>query len=335
MKKLPIWGETIPYNHPDSKLTDMQIKGSPNVVLQTIRYVLSLPGKQFKDKRRVMDTFTYVSAIKRGHAKETYEDVPYLVPFVVKGSDKAVIVVPGGGFAYKSSDVDGEGKQGEGDLVAKRLNEAGISAFVLWYRTNPYRFPVPLLDFQRAVRYLRYHAADYGIDPEKIGAVGFSAGGYEIAAHLNLMAGRHQFPQDHQPDEIDAVSDALNQAGLIYPCLTFRYDMPMLASCFDWTEIDTEQKRSVICEQYDCIRNFNSAKVPQFVCHGTKDSLVDPAQDAQYLEAAKAAGANVTLVQVPGASHGFGMYPKNETKFGFWIPQYLDWCVRNFEPSEV
>ncbi len=72
-----------------------------------------------------------------------------LVPYLVDGSDRAVLVVPGGGFAYKQSDLD-EPPYGEGALTVQHLNEAGISAFVLWYRNNPYRFPVCLLDIQQA-----------------------------------------------------------------------------------------------------------------------------------------------------------------------------------------
>ena len=330
MVKIPIWGETVPYNKPESKLPDMVIKGKPNVVIQTLRYVLSIRGEKYRDKRRTMDTFTYVSAIQRGHAIETYEDAPYLVPFPVAGSDKAVLVVPGGGFAYKSSDTDGEGKQGEGDLVAKELNKAGISAFVLWYRTNPYRFPAPLLDMQRAVRYLRFHAADYGIDPNKIGAVGFSAGGYEIAGLMNILAGKDCFPEGYVPDEVDAVSDKLNQAGLIYPCLTFQYNKPMLACCFSADQLDTQAKRDALCARYDCIQNCHSADIPQFLCYGTKDILVNPVQHPQYAQALRAAGGSVEIVEVPGANHGFGAYEKNREKYGFWIVQYLDWANRVF-----
>lgn len=331
MEKLNIWGAKIPFNSPKSKIPDMQIKGNPNVIFQTLRYVFSLPGEKFKDKRTVMDTFTYVSAIKRGHASQTYEDVPYLVPFLCEGSDRAVIVVPGGGFAYKSSDTDGEQKQGEGDLMAKELNSAGISAFVLWYRTNPYRFPIPLLDMQRAVRYLRYHAGDFGINPAKIGAIGFSAGGYEVAGLLNILAGTNQFPSDYIPDAVDAYSDSVSQAGLIYPCLNFKYNMPMLSCCFSHEQIDTAQKRSSVCEQYDCISNFRSGDIPQFICYGTKDSLVKPVQDAKYADKIRSAGGSTEVLEIHGANHGFGAYEKNRAKYGYWIPRYLEWSKKQFE----
>ena len=326
MNKIEIWGDTIPFNSPESKLPDMCIKGKPNVVFQTLRFVAALPGEKYKDKRRIMDTFTFVSCINRDHEKSTYEDVPTLTPFIAEGSDRAVIVVPGGGFAYKSSDVDGEGKQSEGDLIARELNKAGISAFVLWYRSNPYRFPAPLLDMQRAVRYLRYHAADYGIDPNKIGAVGFSAGGYEIAGLINILSGKDEFPSDYTPDAIDAVSDCLDQAAMIYPCLNFRYLMPMLNCCFSAEALATEEQRSALCRQYDCVEQFRSADIPQFLAYGTKDILVNPKQNPPYEEKGRSEGTDLEVLVLPGANHGFSM----NKKYSYWLQRYLDWSTKHF-----
>ena len=66
----------------------------------------------------------------------------------------------------------------DGWPIAKMLNEGGISAFVLNYRVSPYRYPAELYDIQRAVRLVRYRADEFGIDPDKIGVLGFSAGGH-------------------------------------------------------------------------------------------------------------------------------------------------------------
>lgn len=118
------------------------------------------------------DTQTYHNEILNENcpARLVYEDEPILIPHLVSGSDKCIICCPGGGYLDKSM-------EGEGVDIAEFLNEAGISCFVLWYRSNPYKSPVMFRDCRRAVRYVRYHAADYRIDPEKIGIMGFSAGG--------------------------------------------------------------------------------------------------------------------------------------------------------------
>ena len=73
------------------------------------RFALALTGEAYKDRRALFDTFTYYQQIAGGFEKDTYEDEPYIVPFLVPGSKQTVLVVPGGGFAYKQTDYDGEG----------------------------------------------------------------------------------------------------------------------------------------------------------------------------------------------------------------------------------
>ena len=109
-------------------------------------------------------------------AGTTDEDRPALTTYLVEGSKGAVIVCPGGGYGVRA--------EHEGRPIAEWLNGIGISAFVLRYRVAPYRHPNPLLDAQRAIRYVRLHAAEWGLDEGRIGILGFSAGG-----HLASTAG--------------------------------------------------------------------------------------------------------------------------------------------------
>src|ERR1019366_6234550 len=103
------------------------------------------------------------------------EDQPSLAPFVLaksSGVGTAVIVCPGGGYQHLSMDK-------EGYPVAQCLNTLGVSAFVLQYRLGPrYHHPNELLDAQRAIRLVRSRAAEYGLQPDRIGVMGFSAGGH-------------------------------------------------------------------------------------------------------------------------------------------------------------
>lgn len=329
MKKIAIWGETIPYNSSESKLEVMEIKGRPNPLLQMLRLVLAFKKKEYADKKAVIDTYTYVGSICRGREKETYEDVPYLVPFLVKGSDKAVIVIPGGGFAYKQSDVDGEGKQSEGDLVAKELNKAGISAFVLWYRSNPYYMPVPLLDLQRAIRYVRFHADEFEINPERIGLIGFSAGGYQVAAQINLVRGKDMFPEGYEKDETDKVDDSVKAAAFGYPLLSFLYNPTLMFAAFPGEKVRDERQREQLNQQYDCMEQINSADVPQFVTYGTKDSLLACEHTERYIEKVRVRGGDITYVPIEGADHGYGANPKQMRKCGPWIVEFTQWCNRH------
>src|SRR5450432_1746172 len=110
-------------------------------------------------------------------------DKPSLTPYLAaagRGTGTAVIVCPGGGYSHLAMDH-------EGDQIARWLNSLGVSAFVLKYRLGPkYHHPVELSDAQRAIRTVRSKATEYRLQPDRIGIMGFSAGG-----HLASTAGTH------------------------------------------------------------------------------------------------------------------------------------------------
>ena len=242
-RKVEIWGEEVAGNHSGSKLDDMNIKGNPNRLLATFKFIGNIVGEDYQNNEAAIDTFTYVHEIEGGYEKSTYEDEPYLIPYTVSNSDSAVIVIPGGGYGFKEMD----GGTTEGKDIAESLNKAGINAFVLHYRSNPYEWPIPQLDVQRAVRYLRYHANDYGIHPNKIGLIGFSAGGFQTGSFINLIQGEKRLPKNYQLDAIDAVDDQVASAAMIYPALTYRYNIPMLFASFDDKVVrDPEEREELL-----------------------------------------------------------------------------------------
>ena len=330
MRKIKIWN-TVPGNSKRSKFEDMDIDRSVEHIPALIEFVKAIIQPEYSDGKRPIDSFTYECEIKPGLVKETYEDEPYIVPFPVEGSEKAVLVIPGGGFSYICSDTDGEGKQSEGDRVAKALNERGIAAFVLNYRFNPYRFPLPLLDVQRAVRYLRFHAADYGFCPDRIGAVGFSAGGYFVGAQLDLMEGKDKFPASYQKDEVDAVSDELNFAAQVYPALRFKNNVPMMFAAFPEAVVKDEAARERASAEYDLIAHASSRPIPRFFACGTDDHMISVKDYEEYVALARRNGLDVTEVSVAGANHGFGVDPKYMEKYGYWLERYLDWAENCLE----
>ncbi len=130
---------------------------------------------------------------------------PHLVPYLAAGDAPraCVIVCPGGGYVQHAAH--------EGEPVAQWLNSLGISAFVLFYRLMPYRHPCPLLDAQRAIRMARSHSAEFGIDPQRIGMLGFSAGGHvAVTAGTLFDAG--------QPDASDPVERASSRPDALVLC---------------------------------------------------------------------------------------------------------------------
>jgi acetyl esterase/lipase len=142
------------------------------------------------------------------------EDKPSLTIFPASGAERvptAVIVFPGGGYSHLSFDK-------EGTNVAAWLNRLGITAFVLKYRLGPkYHHPIELGDAQRAIRYVRAHAAEYGYDANRIGVWGFSAGG-----HLAATAGTHfDAGKSDAADPTERVSSRPDFMILAYPVITF------------------------------------------------------------------------------------------------------------------
>ena len=140
-------------------------------------------------------------------------DIPKLLIFAPKKlitTGTGVVICPGGGYAHLSMDK-------EGTDVAAWLNARGIAGFVLQYRLGPkYHHPVELHDAQRALRYVRSHASEYGLKPDRIGIWGFSAGG-----HLASTTGTHFDSGD------PSASDPIDRAGcrpdfmiLAYPVIT-------------------------------------------------------------------------------------------------------------------
>ncbi len=328
-EKIAIWGDHIPFNSKRSKFEDMNINFKSKQKIAAIgRFVFAgIRGEKYVDHSEAIDTWTYLVEIKPGFGRETYEDVPYITPFLVPGSKRAVLVVPGGGFSYKQSDFDGEGKQMEGDLVAKFLNENGISAFVLWYRTNPYAFPAPLLDIQRAVRYIKFHAEEFGIEPDKLSAIGFSGGGYEIAGLINLLHDENRFPDGYTPDEVDAMSDRLETAGLIYPCVSFKGLIPMMYACFRKDQLATPAQRDALYHEYNIAEHFCSADIPQFLAFGVRDFMIPASQIEEYIIKLRRAGQAHYIMNHMSSMHGMGMAAHSRKIYGkdHFIYKYLDW----------
>ena len=305
-RRVPIWGATVPGNHPGSKLERMRINHHTTTTLATMAFFMGTATDD-EARERDCDTFTYLTEIKPGYERETFEDEPYLVPYVARDAEGApspvgCILVPGGGFGNKSMD----GDVNEGEEPALALVERGVSAFVLHYRSNPYEYPVPYLDFQRAVRYLRAHAEDYGLDPARLSAVGFSAGGNVVCTHVNLISGRDLLPEGYERDAVDAEDDRLPQAAMCYPAVNFcGGGAGMLFCMFDAGEVRDPVRRAELVDQMDTIAHFDSADVRQFLSYGTADQVVGTEQILAYVARAREAGCDLTVHVAEGQNHAY------------------------------
>jgi len=133
-----------------------------------------------------------------------------------RATGTAVVVCPGGGYLTLAMDH-------EGSKVAQWLNTLGVTAFVLKYRVGTWdgkknKYPIPFMDATRAVRTARTMAREWGIDPERIGIMGFSAGG-----HLASTVGTHfDGGNGGSPDVIERTGSRPNFMILVYPVISFK-----------------------------------------------------------------------------------------------------------------
>jgi acetyl esterase/lipase len=206
----------------------------------------------------------------------------------------------------------------EGTDVAKRFNQSGIAAFVLKYRipdtsTMIHKQIGPLQDAQRAIQIVRSHAHEWGIDPARIGIMGFSAGG-----HLAATAGTH-FKLDYinNPRHISLRPDFLI---LIYPVISFREPIAHKgsennligpgASPDDKKEFSNEEQVS-------------DQTPPSFLVHAKDDAAVPYANSEWFVDACKTHHVPVEVYYFEKGGHGFGM--TNGTSSQRWMDLCIAW----------
>jgi acetyl esterase/lipase len=182
-------------------------------------------------------------------------DIPALHPYLLPGRTPrgVVIVCPGGGYNTRVPH--------ESEPIARWLNQIGLSAFVLDYRVKPYTPDISLLDAQRAIRYVRSHADEFGIDSHKIGLIGFSAGG-----HLAAGAGTHFDGGD--PAAADPVERASSRPDALVLC--YAVIDPRL---FGRDETLPEEVINQFAHQ-----NFVTAETPPTFLFHTSDDPVVPVE---------------------------------------------------------
>lgn len=189
----------------------------------------------------------------------------------------AVLVCAGGAFMFRSD-------SNEGTPVARWFARHGYQAFVVNYRVQPYRMEEGSLDLARAVRFVRRHAADYGIDPNDIASVGFSAGGIlcgDEALHFDGLVNGTALAADYRPDALDEVSADVCTIGMIYAF----YGRLSVAST------DAEK--------------FRAAGIPPtFFAYGTRDPFYRQFQACA--DAVREAGVEAQQHEYEGLPHGFG-----------------------------
>lgn len=223
----------------------------------------------------------------------------------------AVVVCPGGGYGALAR--DHEGKQ-----IAEWLNGRGVAAFVLSYRLGPrYRHPAPLLDVQRAVRYVRAHAGESGYSPDRIGVWGFSAGG-----HLASTVGTHFDAGD------PAAADPIERAGcrpdfliLAYPVISLRAEFTHRGSRNNLLGPDPDPS---LVESLSNETQVTARTPPTFLFHTDSDSGVPPENSVAFYLALRKAGVPAEMHIYREGRHGVGLAPADPV-LSSWSRRLNDW----------
>ena len=250
-----------------------------------------------------------------GAKGDSENDKPTLTIYEPEQQDlvkAAVIVCPGGGYSHLA--VGHEGAD-----VAKWLNSLGVTAFVLKYRHggNGYRHPAPLADAQRAVRYVRANAEKWGIDPAKIGIMGFSAG-----EHLASTAGTH-FDRGNSDAQ-----DAMDRASCRPDFLVLCYAVISMTS----PQTHQGSRKSLLGDSPDpelakSLSNetqVTSDTPPTFLFCTNADTTVPPENSVQFYLALRRAKVPAELHIYEQGRHGVGLAP-NDPILTTWKERLADW----------
>lgn len=212
------------------------------------------------------------------------------------GSSPTVLCIHGGGFRA--------GKRESYDKLCLTLAQHGYVAATITYRLAPASpFPAAILDCKAAVRWLRAHSADYGIDPRRIGVTGSSAGGH-LAQFLGVTMGVKEFEGEGHLDQSSDVSCVVNFYGPSDFTQSYgkSVDAAEVLPLFFGGDLSTKKKEHIIGSPLYWV---TPRSAPTLCVHGTEDPYVAFEQATWIIDRLKSATVEAELLPIQGAGHGF------------------------------
>ena len=207
----------------------------------------------------------------------------------------AVIICPGGSYGRLAV-------SREGSEFVKRLNAFGVSAFVLKYRLVEYGHPAPLRDVLRAIRIVRSRAKELGVQPDRIGVLGSSAGG-----HLAACAGTlFDAPEGRTGAELDAVSARPDFLALLYPVITMTTPFTHALSR---KNLIGDAPSPALVERLSVEKRVSRDTPPTFLVHTAEDTSVPLENSLLFFQALRGAGVPAEMHLFEKGPHGFGTTP--------------------------
>ena len=274
------------------------------------------------DQFRDSSTYRLWAGRAPGAKSDSPEETPTLTwfpPPMGRVNGTAVIVGPGGGYLGLAGAL-------EGTEPASWLTARGVTAFVLQYRVGAAaRLPIPLFDGARAVRFVRAHAADFHVDPTRIGMMGFSAGG-----HLAAMTAVESSPGNvDSADPIERVSSRPDFVILGYPWLEATQLMADGHSQYcDFATWLTH----VPCQPQDYARftprlYVTSKEPPTFIYHTSDDEVVPSEGTLRFYEALRKQNVPVEMHLFEHGLHGTGL-GGSDVSLSLWPQLLQEWMRR-------
>jgi acetyl esterase/lipase len=246
------------------------------------------------------------------------EDKPRMYAFLPqkRSTSAAVLVIPGGGYQHLAIGY-------EGAQIAGWLNQQGIPAFLLDYRVAPYHFPAPVQDAQRAMQLIRLHAAEYGVDPHRIGVWGASAGG-----HLASTLGTHGYlgpTPETADDPANSQSTRPDFMVLEYPVISM--EMPESHQGSHDLFLGPSPKPG-LAHEYSNQFAVTKDTPPTFIFATTNDPTVPVANSLDFYRALVDAHVHAELHLYDYANHGCGLCG-SIVPLSNWPGLLRNWLVGN------
>ncbi|GAB3749901.1 alpha/beta hydrolase [Spirosoma pomorum] len=263
----------------------------------------AIPGAQITERREV-----------NGVARVSNVSVPTLaayIPVKEKQTGAAVMICPGGGYGILAIDHEGE-------EVARWFTEMGVAAFVLKYRlpnekimTNQHE--VPLMDAMQGMKLIREKASQYGVSPDKIGVMGFSAGGHlasTLSTHYHRGAGASEMAKP-------------NFSILLYPVITFGEKTHSGSR----DNLLGKQKSSELLTYYSNELQVTAQTPPTFLVHSEDDKAVPVENSISYYLACLQNSVPAEMHLYPKGGHGYGLRTANYGSLNKWPEACKAWLA--------
>lgn len=256
----------------------------------------------------VVEGITRIAKVQTPH-------IEVFMPSKQNATGEGILIFPGGGYHILAYDW-------EGTDIAKYFNARGIAAFVVKYRlpddaSSQIGHWSPFLDARRAIRLVRHHAADFNIMADKIGIMGFSAGGH-LASTLSV----------HYDHKLESISDSVAMVSarpdfsiLVYPVISFD---PAFTHGGSKQALLGDNPEPSLVEFFSNEKQVSAETPPTILIHASDDQAVPVQNSLAYYEALVKQGVSAELHVYPRGGHGFSLATK-DAHLRTWMDSVMQW----------